>query len=84
LGSLDDAVKKAVELAKIGDEYYTKAYPAAQDWIDGLLKSEEKGTYLDGELRAVLGDAYEPFMQMRLDQQRNRLQARLPFTTTLK
>ena len=84
LGSLDDAVKKAVELAKIGDEYYTKAYPDAQDWIDGLLKSEEKDTYLDGELRAVLGDAYEPFMQMRLDQQRNRLQARLPFTTTLK
>ena len=53
--------------------------------MDNLFESaEEKGTYLDGELRTLLGDAYEPVMQMRLDEQRNRLQARLPFTTTLR
>ena len=85
LGSLDDAVKKAVELAKLDDEYYTKNYPAKEDWVDNLFDSaEEKGTYLDGELRTLLGSMYEPVMQMRLDEQRNRLQARLPFTTTLR
>jgi protease-4 len=79
LGSLDDAVKKAAELAKIDGEYYTASYPGQSDWMDNLFPEEEKGTYLDAELRTLLGDAYEPFMEARRDQSRNRLQARLPF-----
>ena len=42
-------------------------------------QTEKKGTYLDEELHAVLGDLYQPFVNARRDQQRNRLQARLPF-----
>jgi len=80
LGSLDDAVKKAVELAKIEEEYHTEVYPGKTDWTENLFPKEDKGTYLDGELRALLGDAYEPVMEMRLNQQRNCLQARLPFS----
>ena len=79
LGSLDDAVKKAAELAKLSD-YHTKKYPEADNWLDQLLDmAENRGTYLDEELRTVLGDFYQPFIDARRDQQRNRLQARLPY-----
>lgn len=79
LGSLDDAVKKAAELAKLSD-YHTKKYPEAGNWYDQLLDmAENRGTYLDEELRTVLGDFYQPFIDARRDQQRNRLQTRLPY-----
>ena len=68
LGSLDDAVKKAAELAKL-DEYHTTTYPSMGSWMDQFLPKENKGTYLDGqfkkELKAMLGDLYEPLMELR-------------------
>ena len=84
LGSLDDAVKMAAQLAKVEEEYHTATYPGQGSWMDKLFPAEDKGTYLDSELRAVLGDLYEPIIEMRLDQQRNRLQARLPFSVNMK
>ena len=84
LGSLSDAVKKAVELAKIGDEYYTSYYPRESDWMDNLFPKDDKGTYLDSELRTLLGETYEPFIEMRRDQQRNKLQARFPYSTRMR
>jgi len=83
LGSLDDAVKKAAELAKL-DEYHSKTYPNQGSWMDQFMPKEKKGTYLDEELRLMLGDLYDPVMEMRRNQQRNRLQARLPFSATVK
>ena len=84
LGSLNDAVKKAAELASL-QEYHTAAYPAKTEWIDNLLNSDEKkGSYLDSQLRQALGDLYEPVMQLRLDQMRNRLQARLPYSIAVR
>ena len=85
LGSMDDAVKKAVELAGISGEYYTSTYPDKKSWIDNLLESasEEKGTYLDTQLRETLGTLYEPIMQARKDAQRNRLQVRLPYLVNM-
>lgn len=77
LGSLDDAIKKAAELAKL-DEYHTSSYPGETSWLDNLLKKESKGSYLDAELRELLGDAYLPLMQIRRDVKNNsRVQARL-------
>ena len=84
IGSLDDAVKKAAELAELGDGYYTSTYPGQADWIDRLFPDDNSGTYLDSELRALLGDLYDPILEMRLDQQRNRLQARLPFSVRIQ
>ena len=84
IGSLDDAVKKAAELAELGDGYYTSTYPGQADWIDRLFPDDNSGTYLDSELRALLGDLYDPIVEMRLDQQRNRLQARLPFSVRIQ
>ena len=85
LGSLDDAVKKAAELAKL-DEYHSEAYPIKEGWFDTLLSSsdEQSTSYLDSQLHQVLGDLYEPIMQLRLNQQRNLLQARLPFSVAVE
>ena len=77
LGSLDDAVKKAAELAKL-DEYQTAKYPGETNWLDNLLSKDNKGSYLDSELRELLGDAYLPLMQIRNDIKNNsRIQARM-------
>ena len=68
LGSLDDAVKKAAELAKL-KEYHTNSYPAQESWMDQFLPKENKGTYLDSklqqELKTLLGDLYDPLMEIR-------------------
>ena len=68
LGSLDDAVKKAAELAKL-KEYYTETYPGKGSWLDTFMPKENRGTYLDGklqeELKVFLGDLYEPLMEIR-------------------
>ena len=77
LGSLDDAVKKAAELAKLSD-YHTATYPSEDSWMDKLLSSDDKGTYLDGELRLLLGDLYEPIMEIRRNiKDGSRIQARM-------
>ena len=70
LGSLDDAVKKAAELAKL-EEYHTASYPGKTSWIDQLMSAsnDNKGSYLDSRLQAefktLLGDLYEPLMEIR-------------------
>ena len=84
LGSLNDAVKKAAELANLA-EYHTKDYPAQTSWIETLFDNEKRtDSYLDSQLKQVLGEFYEPIMQLRHDQVRNRLQARLPFSVEIK
>ena len=68
LGSLDDAIKKAAELAK-AKEYYTETYPGKRSWMEQFMSKENKDTYLDsklrGELKVLLGDLYEPLMEIR-------------------
>jgi len=85
IGSLDDAVKKAAELAECS-EYYTASYPGQPSWFDQLLAAteESKGTYLDQQLQETLGELYEPIIELQKDRQRNRLQARFPFATVIK
>ncbi len=83
LGTLDDAVKKAAELAKL-DEYYTSPYPAKVSFMDQLMEQNKKGSYLDAELRNILGEQYESWIFLRTINKRNRLQARLPFSTRVK
>ena len=68
LGSIDDAIKKAAELAKV-DEYYAEAYPGKTSWMEQFMPKEKKGSYLDSqfqqELKGLLGDLYEPLMELR-------------------
>ena len=82
LGSLDDAVKKAAELAK-AKEYHTAAYPNEGSWFERFMPNEEnKGSYLDSriqqEFKALLGDLYEPLMEIRQTMMgSSRMQARM-------
>lgn len=84
LGGIDDAVKKAAELAKLKD-YYTSDYPAAASWMDDLLNSmSSSGTYLDEQLRQTLGDFYQPFTMLRSIDKREAIQARIPYAISIK
>ena len=83
LGSLDDAVKKAAELAKC-EKYYSAAYPAPASWIEQLLEEKKKTSYLDSELREILGELYLPFVELRRDMQSSRLQAKLLYRLEVK
>lgn len=83
LGSLDDAIKKAAELAKV-ETYHATAYPLPASWWEQLLEEKKKTSYLDNELREVLGELYQPFVELRRDMQSSRLQAKLPYRVEVK
>lgn len=84
LGGIDDAVKKAAQLAKLKD-YYTSDYPVAASWMDAMLNSmSSSGTYLDEQLRQTLGDFYQPFTMLRSIDKREAIQARIPYAISIK
>jgi protease-4 len=83
LGSLDDAVDKAAKMAKL-DEYHTKAYPETPSWIEALLNEANPTSYLDEQMREVMGEYYEPFMYIKSVNQMNPIQARLPYFVRIK
>ena len=85
LGGLDDAVKKAAELAKLS-EYHTKSYPAPAEFMEQLLKASTNAgdNYLDARLRSTLGEYYEPFMLLRNINKQDAIQARIPFYMNLR
>ena len=88
LGSLDDAVKKAAELAKL-DTYHTSTYPAQGNWMDQFLPKENKGSYLDSkfqeELKVWLGDLYQPLMELRQTvKDGSYVQARMPYDVRVR
>ena len=64
LGGLDDAIKKAAELAKI-EEYHSVAYPEPEGWETQLLNKFNDNNYIEAQARLVLGEYYEPFMLLR-------------------
>ena len=84
-GSLDDAIAKAAQFAKVSD-YYAQEYPAPADWMDQLLDevSGNGGNYLDEQLRLTLGDLYKPFMMIRNMKEKEPVQASLPFVLNIQ
>ena len=84
-GSLDDAIAKAAQLAKVSD-YGTMEYPAPTDWVDQLLNevSGNGGSYLDEQLRLTLGDLYKPFMMIRNLKEKEPVQAAMPYVLNIK
>lgn len=82
IGTLEDAVNKAAQLAKVKD-YTRKAYPAAPSWIDDLLADKKNG-YMERELRAALGEYYRPLSFIRSVEGRDMLQARIFFEPNLR
>lgn len=83
LGGLDKAVAKAAKLAKI-NEYYTSEYPAPLSFTDQLLAETGGGNYLDEQLRAFLGEYYEPFLLLKTMNRQDVIQARIPFYLNIK
>lgn len=83
LGGLNQAVTKAASLAKL-KEYHTKNYPAVPSWTEQLMASAGRNNYLDEQLRLTLGDLYEPFVMLRSMNEREVLQARIPFVLNIK
>lgn len=83
LGGLNQAVAKAASLAKL-KEYHTKNYPAVPSWTEQLMASAGRNNYLDEQLRLTLGDLYEPFVMLRNMNEREVLQARIPFVLNIK
>lgn len=83
IGSMDDAVKKAAQLAKLS-EYKTKGYPEPTDWFTQLLSKTNKNNYLDEHMRATFGEYYEPLRYVKSLDKQSAIQARLPFFFTIK
>lgn len=84
LGTLDDAVAKAAQLAK-EKNYHTTSYPALADWTENLLdQATGGGNYLDERMRLLMGDYYEPFMLMRTIREQNPIQARVPYYLNIR
>ena len=83
-GSLDDAVTKAAQLAKVSD-YGTTEYPMAADWLTQLMDdlSGNGGSYLDEQLQLTLGDLYKPFMLIRSIKEKEPVQAAMPFVLNI-
>ena len=83
IGSLDDAVKKAAVLAKL-EEYHTTSYPQEDNWLTSLLDKKLKKNYLDEEVRATLGEFYEPLHLLKTINRQSAIQARLPYYLIMK
>ncbi len=83
IGSLDDAVKKAAELAKL-KEYHTSSYPGEADWFSSILDKATKKSYLDEQMQETLGEYYEPLKMVKNINKQSAIQARLPYYLTIK
>lgn len=83
IGSLDDAVKKAAQLAKL-TEYHTNSYPEGDDWLSSLLNKVSNQNYLDEQMHATLGEYYEPLRFVKSINRQSAIQARLPYYLNIK
>ena len=83
IGSLDKAIEKAANLAKLS-EYHATCYPEPTNWFDALMNQGNKGSYLDSHLRTALGEYYEPFTYVKNIRHQNTIQARLPYYLIIK
>lgn len=82
LGNLEDAIKAASELAELKD-YTVGRYPSPEPWYVSLL-DKSKNDYLEGQIRASLGEYYPAFALVRRIGKMNPVQARMPFDPNIK
>ena len=83
VGSLNDAVKKAAELAKL-KEYHATAYPEEESWLSSLFDNVTKKSYLDEEMQAALGEYYEPLRFLKSLDKQSVIQARMPYIINIR
>ena len=82
LGNLDDAIEAAAKLAEVKD-YTIGRYPSPEPWYMSLL---DKGgnDYMEGHIRAALGEYYPAFALIRRIGKMDPVQARIPFDPNIK
>lgn len=78
LGSIDEAITKAAELAEV-EEFHTEAYPAKTTWIDMLDIDDATDSYINGRVQTMLGEHYRPVMLLMNVKELDPIQARLPY-----
>ena len=61
------------------EEFKTEAYPAPIDWFEQIMNQTKGGNYLDEQMRATLGEYYEPFRYIKHINKQSAIQARLPY-----
>ena len=81
LGTLDDAIAEAAQLAQL-DDYTIVSSPAEVMWID-QLSDAVKTDYLENKIRAALGVYYEPLRFVQSLEGRDCIQARIPYEPNL-
>ena len=82
LGNLDDAIEEAAKLAEI-EKYTVGRYPSPTPWYMSLLDKEKNG-YMEGKMRAALGEYYPAFALIRRVGKMDPVQARMPFEPNIK
>ena len=82
LGNLDDAIEEAAKLAEI-EKYTVGRYPSPTPWYMALLDKETNG-YMEGKMRAALGEYYPAFALIRRVGKMNPIQARMTFDPNIK
>ena len=78
LGGINQAIGKAAKLAKLSDYFY-REYPSQLSFLDQLSSLGNKGSYLDDQMREVLGDFYQPFSILSRIKAQDAIQARMPY-----
>lgn len=85
LGTLDDAIVKAAQLAKLKKEdYQTTSFPGAVSWFDNLMETNKGDDYLEQRLKTLLGDYYEPLTFVLYADRNSMLQARMFYLPNLR
>ena len=82
LGNLDDAIEAAAKLAEL-EKYTIGRYPSPTPWYMSILDKETNG-YLEGKMRAALGEYYPAFSLIRRIGKMDPVQARMPFDPNIK
>lgn len=82
LGTLEDAIAEAARLAKAG-EYSVARYPQPTDWLE-QLSNAVTDDYMEGRMRLMLGEYYQPLRFIHSLEGRDCLQARMPFVPHLR
>ena len=68
-----------IKLVDAIEEFKTEAYPAPIDWFEQIMNQTKGGNYLDEQMRATLGEYYEPFRYIKHINKQSAIQARLPY-----
>ena len=82
LGNLDDAIEAAAKLAEV-EKYTIGRYPSSEPWYMSLL-SKGGSEYMEGQMRAALGEYYPAFALIRRIGKMDPVQARMPFDPNIK